>query len=89
MYEGFGLTILEAMSLGKPVIAYNISSIPEVLKEKELLFKINDLENIKIKIIEILNSEEKYNYLSNRLIQISNQFSWEKSAKELYNVFTS
>jgi glycosyltransferase involved in cell wall biosynthesis len=34
-YEGFGLVLLEAMSAAKPVLATNVSAIPEIVKDNE------------------------------------------------------
>jgi glycosyltransferase involved in cell wall biosynthesis len=34
-YEGFGLVLLESMSAGKPVVATNVSAIPEVVTPGE------------------------------------------------------
>jgi glycosyltransferase involved in cell wall biosynthesis len=43
LYEGFGLVLLEAMQCGVPIIASNVSAIPEVLGEQyEGLFQSND-----------------------------------------------
>jgi glycosyltransferase involved in cell wall biosynthesis len=43
LYEGFGLVLLEAMQCDVPIIASNVSAIPEVLGEQyEGLFKSND-----------------------------------------------
>jgi glycosyltransferase involved in cell wall biosynthesis len=33
--EGYGMSVVEAMSFGKPVIASNISALPELVKEGE------------------------------------------------------
>ena len=38
IYEGFGMPIVEAMSLGCPVIFSNSSSLPEVYKDAALSF---------------------------------------------------
>ena len=40
-YEGFGLVLLEAMAAGKPVVATNVSAIPEVVVDKETGFLCN------------------------------------------------
>ena len=41
MYEGFGLPIIEAQKAGCPVIAYGVSSIPEVMGDSRLMIKRN------------------------------------------------
>jgi glycosyltransferase involved in cell wall biosynthesis len=58
LYEGFGLPPLEAMSCGCPVIASNLSSIPEVCGDAALYFNPLNIEEIfktMQKIIEDLN----------------------------------
>lgn len=38
LYEGFGIPVLEAMSLGKPVVCSNVTSLPEVAGDAALFF---------------------------------------------------
>lgn len=38
LYEGFGMPLLEAMAAGKPVLASNLTSIPEVAGQAAALF---------------------------------------------------
>jgi glycosyltransferase involved in cell wall biosynthesis len=46
LFEGFGLPALEAIQLGTPVIASNVSSLPEVVGDAGLLvdpYSIGDI----------------------------------------------
>lgn len=38
LYEGFGIPVIEAMSLGKPVLCSNVTSLPEVAGDAALFF---------------------------------------------------
>lgn len=42
LYEGFGLPVLDAMSLGTPVACSNVTSLPEVAGDAAALFDPND-----------------------------------------------
>ncbi len=80
-YEGFGLPALEAMSCGAPVIAGNVSSIPEVVGREDALFDPFSEESIASKIAEALENEEFREELIRHGIQQSKRFSWDRSAR--------
>jgi len=59
-WEGFGYVIAEASLLEKPVIAYHVSSNPELIRNKETgyLIKKDDLEAMKDSILDLYRSSE-------------------------------
>lgn len=87
LYEGFGLPLLEAMACGTPVIASNLSSLPEVLADAGMQVDPTDVSAIGEAIARI----ESYAILRSELIQRgfarAKQFSWERSARQLKAVY--
>ena len=89
LYEGFGIPPLEAMALGCPVIASNSSSIPEVVGDGGILCDSNSEESM-IKAIEsILHNETVRNKLIKRGFEQEHKFSWEKTAKEVFEIYAN
>ena len=83
--EGFGLTILEAMAAGKPVVATNIGAIPEIMKNKEngILVELNDINGMSNAIYTFLQDEKLAEKVGKRNVNyVKEKFSWEKNAKE-------
>jgi glycosyltransferase involved in cell wall biosynthesis len=58
LYEGFGLPPIEAMACATPVIASDVSSIPEVLGDAALFVSPNDFEGIAGNIYKLLTDEK-------------------------------
>ena len=52
-YEGFGMTPLEAMACGCPVICSNTSSIPEVVGDASLLIDPDDYEEVCANLLRV------------------------------------
>jgi glycosyltransferase involved in cell wall biosynthesis len=54
--EGFGYVLAEAMACGKPVVAFNNSSIPEIIADKETGYMVNnaDMNDLSLKIEKLI-----------------------------------
>ena len=87
-YEGFGMPIIEAMSLGVPTIVSDIPPHQEIAGDAVLYFKPEIPGELKQKIKEIISSEVvRDNASRNGKFQAQN-FSWEKSARKMLEIFS-
>jgi len=66
LYEGFGLPVLEAMTLGTPVMTSNVSSLPEVAGEAALLADPRDIGAMAAAIRQLDNDTDLLAELSAR-----------------------
>ena len=87
-YEGFGLTILEAMAEGIPVIASNVSSIPEVVGDAGVLVNPYKVDEIAEAIYKIITDNDLRNKLIQKGFKQVQKFSWEKCGKETIEVIS-
>lgn len=87
-YEGFGIPVLESQLAGCPVIAYNSSSIPEVIGDKTLL--LNSLEvNEGLKMFAMLEDNSFRSQIIKKGLENAEKYSWNKtfhSYMELYRL---
>jgi glycosyltransferase involved in cell wall biosynthesis len=79
--EGFGLTPLEAMACGTPVICSNRTSLPEVIGDAGLLFDPVDSTTLGELILTTIGNEGLRRKLSARGLKRAELFSWEKTAE--------
>jgi glycosyltransferase involved in cell wall biosynthesis len=85
--EGFGLIFLEAMASGKPVVAFNIASIPEVVGNGGIIIKNFDLKEMANKIIELLSNKEVYEEYSRKAREIAINHDWNIIARKYLSFF--
>jgi glycosyltransferase involved in cell wall biosynthesis len=79
--EGFGLPIVEAMTLGCPVISSNFSCMPEICGDAALLASPRDPQLWIRHVQELLRSSNLRSELIERGKIQARQFSWRKSAQ--------
>ncbi len=88
-YEGFGLPVLEAMTLGTPVITSNTSSLPEVAGDAALLVDPNDSTSLAEAILRVLGDSQLREELISKGKERATLYSWEKTAKETLRAYRS
>ena len=81
LMEGFGLTALEAMMCGTPVIGSSQGALPEIIQDPELMFDAKDPQTIADRMMRILRDPTFAARISDRGLQKAQQFSWKKSAE--------
>jgi glycosyltransferase involved in cell wall biosynthesis len=80
-YEGFGLPVLEAMATGTPVVASNVSSLPELVDGAALLVDPNDATAIADAVQRIVEDDGLRSRLEAAGIDRAAEFTWEATAR--------
>lgn len=88
-YEGFGLTPLEAMACGTPVIVSNVSALPEVVGDAGLLVDPHNPEEITVAIWRLLSDEALWASLTEKGFRRAACFSWDKAARQTLELYHS
>ena len=86
--EGFGLPVLEAMTLGIPVICSNRGALPEVAGKAAILVDPEDINGLTEAIKLVLVSEDLREGLIEAGYRQAARLSWVKAAKQTLAVLT-
>ena len=88
-YEGFGLPVLEAMTLGAPVITSNTSSLPEVTGDSALLINPNHSMELADAMLNLIRDRVLRDNLIVKGKEQASKFSWKKTAEVTLKVYCS
>ena len=87
LYEGFGITVLEAMACGTPVIASNVTSLPEVVGHAGIMVPPKDVEAIAKATLTLKTCPDEVARLSRLGLQRVQAFTWQNAAEIVANVY--
>ena len=86
LFEGFGLTVLEAMACGAPVITSDVSALPEVGGDAVCYVDPLRVDDIVDRLSVLLSDSGKRDEYSGLGLIQAKKFTWSKTAEETWNV---
>jgi glycosyltransferase involved in cell wall biosynthesis len=89
LYEGFALSVLEAMALGMPMLLSNINSFKEQCDDTAAYFKLNDIKDFTAQLLVLKSEPEKLQALSKACKQrVLQHFTLQKHMQRLKVIYS-
>ncbi|MGE5073306.1 MAG: glycosyltransferase, partial [Anaerolineae bacterium] len=89
LFEGFGLSILEAMACGAPVITSAAGALPEVAGDAAVLVDPTSAEGMAEAMRNLLMDDTKRFALQQKGLERACKFPWDRSAEQILNVLSA
>jgi glycosyltransferase involved in cell wall biosynthesis len=86
LYESLGLTVLEAMACGTPVVTSYAGALPEVAGDAAIQVDPTSVEGMTEAMRSLLLDADRCAALKRRGLERARQFSWERSAQAVWDV---
>lgn len=88
-WEGFGLTAVELMAAGKPVIASNVDGLKQVVEGAGLIFEKGNPEQLADKINVLLHNPDIYDETTIKCFNRAKQFDIRHMADQYLQVYVN
>ncbi|HYK08317.1 MAG TPA: glycosyltransferase family 4 protein [Candidatus Eisenbacteria bacterium] len=94
MFEGFGISVLEGMANGLPIIATNVDGIRSIIKNNKtgLLVNYGDVQSLSKAILKLLNNKKLKKVLNINSQVLLKNYDWNKiylKTIDLYEMLAS
>ena len=87
LFEGFGLTVLEAMASSCPVITSNIASLSEVSGDAAILINPGNVDELSVNIVLVSKNKKIRSQMITKGLQRAKTFTWKRAAALTFNIY--
>ena len=87
LYEGFGLTVLEAMASGTPVVTSDRASLPEVSGDAAIAVDPIDTEQLAASLLQVCTDRDLADTMRTAGIKRARAFRWADSARQMADIY--
>ncbi len=88
LFEGFGLTTLEAMACGTPVVASTGGALSEVADGAALPVRPNSVQQMRQAMQQMLSDDCLRRDLSEKGLRRASEFPWERTARQIGRILS-
>lgn len=85
--DSFWMTIIEAMSIWLPVVAFDLNASSEIINHWQNWFLVKSKSDFSKKVLKIINDDELQLYLSKNCLDITNRYWTSNFDKQLSSIF--
>lgn len=88
-YEGFGISVIEAMASGLTVVVNDILPMGEIVTDRRdgFITDFNDYEKTAKLILNILKSKKLRNMIGNRAKKMTKTYDWDQIIKKMEKIY--